>query len=86
MESPLLNKITDRHIILGLILCIFVMLLAMTFIIKNTKQCDANPFTYGVKKITPHDSELLCSCSFSNPRYAPFYFDKDNVSVSGLRK
>lgn len=81
MESKILSKLTDEKLFPVLFICVFLILASTYFIIKDTKQCVANPFSYGIEKIEPEDSSLSCSCFFSNPGYAPFYFNKENINV-----
>lgn len=49
---------------------------------KDYKACSGNPFTYGAEKISSDATgDLFCTCTFSNPKYAPFYFNEEEVAV-----
>lgn len=79
-------KISPRIIIY--VLCF--LLLAAGFLVtlgfKEAKQCMGNPFTYGADKLESEKTgDLHCTCSFSSPDYAPFYFDNEEVkTISSL--
>lgn len=48
-------------------------------------ECLKNPLKYGVSQISEaSESELYCSCTFTDPKYAPFYFNDKNVSLNFL--
>jgi len=73
---------------LGIIAIIFVIMVIIsgTLLIKlfkeNTK-CQLSPFTYGANQISESsDVEITCSCAFSDPHYANFYFDKDKLIIN----
>lgn len=66
-----------------LILMTFIVLLLTYLSFNDGQKCVSNPFVYGADKLSSEETgNLFCSCSFSNPNYAPFYFNKENVSLS----
>lgn len=83
--SPSKKKITINwmKVVLGFLMGLFVLiLLFMVLGFRDGSKCLANPFIYGANKITSDETgEIRCVCSMDNPRYAPFYFNKDEVSL-----
>ncbi len=80
--SPFLHSNWGKIILVLLIIAAFVGLLSILMGLKESQACLGNPFTYGANKIeTATTGSLMCNCFFSNPKYAPFIFDSNNVSV-----
>lgn len=77
--------IKEKHLLWTIIILLFGYMLIgyiAFFSFEDSKQCLANPFTYGAEKIaTENTGDLFCSCSFQNLEYAPFGFDKEEVAV-----
>ena len=70
------------YLLYSLIITIIIISGIFYFAIKDSNECLNNPMIYGANKaITSDSGDLVCSCSFSNPSYSPFYFDKDNMEV-----
>lgn len=75
------KKINTILIIINILIA-FILVFMMTFALKDYNQCSSNPFTYAAKKIFSEDNGgIRCTCSFGNPKYEPFYFDKSNVTT-----
>ena len=65
-----------------LIIGIFAILVIFMFAMNDGNQCLNNPLVYGAKKATtPETGGVKCSCGFLNPKYEPFYFDADGISL-----
>ena len=80
--SPFLHNNWVKIFLVLLIIVAFVAFISIVMGLKESKECLGNPFTYGAKQIeTPHTGNLICNCFFSNPKYAPFIFDSNNISV-----
>ncbi|KKM75665.1 hypothetical protein LCGC14_1387910 [marine sediment metagenome] len=77
------NDNTLPYYIIGVMMLLFVVIgIGLTFGLKESNQCLNNPLTYGVNKIENNDTGILqCTCSFSNPSYAPFYFNNKDIGV-----
>ncbi|MFA6190649.1 MAG: hypothetical protein WC711_04055 [Candidatus Staskawiczbacteria bacterium] len=45
------------------------------------EKCMTSPFTYGAEKVSQGNLSVMCSCYFNDIKYAPFYFDKNKVSI-----
>ena len=74
-----LNYRIITYIQLGLFVLVA---LFFTLGMKDSKECLENPFTYGANDLqNPETGDVMCICNFENSNYAPFYFDKDNVST-----
>lgn len=70
------------YLLYGLLVAILLISAIFFFGMKDGNQCIGNPLLYGAEKASgPVSGDLTCSCGFSNPSYARFYFDKDNMSV-----
>ncbi len=66
------------------ILCFLFLIIGLSLALglKDSKECLGNPLIYGANKIsTPETGDLFCTCSFSSPDYAPFYFNEEKVST-----
>lgn len=51
--------------------------------INQGEKCVGNPLVYGVNKMYENDDvESFCHCYFSDPKYAPFSFDRHNITVN----
>lgn len=81
--SPFLHKKWFKIFIGLLLIASFVAFVSILMGLKESKECLGNPFIYGANKIeNANTGALTCNCFFSNPRYVPFMFDHNNVSVS----
>ncbi len=50
------------------------------FALQDGNTCVSDPLVYGAERATGDDQgKLMCSCSFSNPFYASFYFDNEGL-------
>lgn len=68
-------------LIIGIILISAIFFLAM----RDGDSCISNPMIYGAKKAINKDTgSIRCSCSFSSPSYAPFYFDDEKMGIDSL--
>lgn len=66
----------------GIVILIVALFLISYFGIKDANSCLSNPFVYGANKGSTSDSgDMFCTCIFDNNRYAPLYFDKENITV-----
>ncbi len=80
--SPFLHSNFGKIILVLLIIAALVGLVSILMGLKESKACLGNPFTYGAEKIeTPQTGGLTCNCFFSNPKFVPFVFDKNNISI-----
>lgn len=62
---------------------ILALFLISFFGIKDANECLSSPLIYGAKKATnPETGQMFCQCTFSNPAYAPLYFDDANMSIN----
>ena len=78
MSIKLNLKVLKWAFVIGLILVVILLMINIT----KTRECIANPFTYGAKSIeNSQTGGVSCVCSFDSPNYAPFYFNKENVST-----
>lgn len=76
------NITIPTYLLYTLIVAILLISVIFFFAMKDGNKCIGNPLVYGAQKASTSDSgDITCSCSFSNPSYAPFYFDKNNMSV-----
>lgn len=70
------------YLLYGLLIAILSISVIFYFAMQDGDKCISNPLIYGANKaITIDSGDLMCSCSFSNPSYAPFYFNKENMSI-----
>lgn len=80
--SPFLHKKWVKILLGALIIIAFLGFVAILIGIKDSKECLANPFIYGVNNIeTTETGDLNCNCFFTNPKYVPFSFDNTNITV-----
>ncbi len=84
MEKQKINK--QEKILMWTIALLVLGYLIIGYLVfwgfNDYKQCSGNPFTYGAEKISSYETgDLFCTCTFSNPHYAPFYFDSEEVAV-----
>lgn len=62
---------------------ILALFLISFFGIKDANECLSNPLIYGAQKATNIETGgMFCRCTFSNPAYAPLYFDDANMSIN----
>jgi len=67
----------------GMWIIILSLLAIAYFGISDANACLGNPLVYGANKATTDvTGEMFCSCTFSNPSYAPLYFNHENISVN----
>ncbi len=74
----------NKERIVIFILCFLLLLIGflLTLGFKDSKECIGNPFIYGISKLETLDTgNIYCTCSFSSPGYAPFYFNNKEVNV-----
>ena len=71
------------QIMIGLLVfACLIMFLALFLGSREGNTCLANSFTYGAKKLSSEETgDLTCTCSFGNPKYAPFFFNKEEIIV-----
>jgi hypothetical protein len=66
----------------SLIIAILLISAIFYFAMRDEDKCANNPLVYGARKASDDiNGGVMCSCSFSNPDYAPFYFDKNSIDV-----
>lgn len=59
----------------------------MMKIIKENRACLDSPLIYGAKRAYEMNGvEMTCSCSFSDPNYAPLWFDRETMEVEDAVK
>ena len=62
-----------------LVLCT-IAIITIVIIRDDGVLCQMRPLEYGVAKISEQSKDnLLCSCSFQNPRYAPFIVSQNGT-------
>lgn len=67
-----------------IIILLILILIAVLFYNKITQSrgsiCLNNPFIYSAQEAQDiTNSEVLCSCSFKDNKYNPFYFDNNSI-------
>ena len=75
---------TKTITIIGIVLVILMILLGTLFIklMKENNKCQGNPLIYAANKVSEESEvEMTCSCSFSDPEYSNFYFNKEGIVV-----
>lgn len=78
-------QLTLKNIISIVIALFFLLMFFLYMAMKEGNTCIENPLTYGAEKLSTEETgDVTCTCHFSNPRYEPFFFDKNNVSL-GLK-
>lgn len=81
MSSITIPKYLFYSLMIGILLISAIFFFAM----KDGNSCISNPMIYGAKKATNDDTgSLQCSCSFSNLKYAPFYFNEKEMGSGSL--
>jgi hypothetical protein len=68
-------------LILGTFLMLLLFGILIFLYITQKNECMNSPFTYGAGKISQGNLSVMCTCYFNDFKYAPFYFDKHNVTV-----
>lgn len=76
-------KISKERLIIFILCFLFlVMGFCITLGFKDAKQCLGNPFVYGANEIENKETgDLYCTCYFENLKYAPFYFNNEEINV-----
>jgi len=70
----------SAYLYYSLIIAIFLISVIFYFAMKDGSQCIGNPFTYGAESLESEATgDLLCTCTFSEPRYSPFLFNSEDV-------
>jgi len=74
MDKDKFNEIA--LIVISITLVVTIMIFVFAF--KDGNNCVSNPFIYGAEKVSKDpQGDLLCSCGFLDPKYKPFFFDKN---------
>ncbi len=67
-------------------LLIFALAAVMVQLIKENSVCAKDPFTYAVMAIKEqNDLDVSCRCTFYDPNYSPFIFDKDGMRAEDIK-
>tara|TARA_R100001530_G_scaffold100349_1_gene69744 strand:- start:183 stop:437 length:255 start_codon:yes stop_codon:yes gene_type:complete len=78
MKSITLPSYVVYALLIGIILISVIFFFAM----RDGNSCLSNPMVYGARKATNAETgDIRCSCRFSDPSYAPFYFDTDKITI-----
>ncbi len=77
-------KSMNRERLIIWVMCFLFVIIGFCLLLgmKDAKQCLGNPFIYGASNIVnDRTGDVYCSCSFTSPNYAGFYFDKDSLEI-----
>lgn len=75
-----MDKILIKYIVILGIICLLIGGVIGYFMGSvPASECLTSPLNYGMEKLRGGDLIITCYCSFNNPNYAPFFFNKTGV-------